>query len=98
MGWEIIQGMPMQRIRVSYPRPLQPKRITVSAGKMVAIKRPSISDTVIPDVYVPELTDGTETWRLIADDDEAFNWQHTLTATAFDGTEDIDYYTPQEIE
>jgi len=43
-------------------------------------------------------TDGTETWRLIADDDEAFNWQHTLTATGFDGTEGIDYYTPQEIE
>lgn len=43
-------------------------------------------------------TDGTETWRLIADDDEAFNWQHTLTATGFAGTEDVDYYTPQEIE
>jgi len=46
----------------------------------------------------PELTDGTETWRLIADDDEAFNWQHTLTPTGFNGTEDVDYYTPQEIE
>ena len=44
------------------------------------------------------LTDGTETWRLIADDDEAFNWQHTLTPTGFAGTEDVDFYTPQEIE
>jgi hypothetical protein len=43
-------------------------------------------------------TDGTETWRLVADDGEAFNWQHTLTPTGFDGTEDVDYYTPQEIE
>jgi hypothetical protein len=43
-------------------------------------------------------TDGDCTWRLIADDDEAFNWQHTLTELGFDGTEDVDYYTPQEIE
>jgi len=43
-------------------------------------------------------TDGTEIWRWIADDDEAHNWQHTLTPTGFDGTEGIDYYTPQEIE
>ena len=43
-------------------------------------------------------TDGTETWRLIANDDSAFNWQHTLTELGFAGTEDIDYYTPQEIE
>jgi len=43
-------------------------------------------------------TDGTETWRLIADDGEAFNWQYTLTELGFDGVEDTDYYTPQEIE
>jgi hypothetical protein len=43
-------------------------------------------------------TDGDCTWRHIADDDEAFNWQHTLTELGFDGTEDVDYYTPQEIE
>lgn len=45
-----------------------------------------------------DFTDGDCTWRLIADDDEAFNWQHTLTELGFDGTEDVDYYTPQEIE
>lgn len=43
------------------------------------------------------LTDGTETWRLIADTDEAFNWQHTLNTTGFSGTEDVDYYTPEDI-
>lgn len=42
-------------------------------------------------------TDGTETWRLIADTDEFWNWQHTLTATGFSGTEDIDFYTPEDI-
>jgi len=43
-------------------------------------------------------TDGDCTWRLIADDDEAFNWQHTLTELGFDGVEDTDFYTPLEIE
>lgn len=43
------------------------------------------------------LTDSTETWRLIADTDEAFNWQHTLTITGFSGTEDVDFYTPEDI-
>jgi hypothetical protein len=42
-------------------------------------------------------TDGTETWRLIADATESFNWQYTLTSTGFNGTENTDYYTPQEI-
>lgn len=42
-------------------------------------------------------TDGTETWRLIADTDEAFNWQHTLTTLGFSGTEYIDFYTPEDI-
>lgn len=44
------------------------------------------------------LTDGTETWRLIADTEDCFNWQHTLTETGFAGTEDIDFYTPYEID
>lgn len=43
------------------------------------------------------LTDGTEIWRLIADTDEFWNWQHTLTTTGFSGTEDIDFYTPEDI-
>lgn len=43
------------------------------------------------------LTDSTEIWRVIADTDEAFNWQHTLTTTGFSGTEDVDFYTPEDI-
>lgn len=41
------------------------------------------------------LTDGTETWRIIADDSRRRAFQHTLTATGFAGTEGVDYYTPE---
>ena len=42
-------------------------------------------------------TDGTDTWRLIADDSAAHNWQYTLTALGFNGVEGTDYFTPQDI-
>lgn len=48
----------------------------------------------LPQVF----SDGTAIWRLIADNDEAFNWQFTLNETGFAGTEDIDFYTTQMID
>ena len=67
--------------------------LTIKIGQGITIGG---SDTSIP--WDGTFTDGDCTWRLIADDDEAFNRQHTLTELGFDGTEDVDYYTPQEIE
>jgi len=43
-------------------------------------------------------TDDTETWRVIANNGAAFNYQYTLTALGFNGVQGTDYYEPEEIE
>ena len=43
-------------------------------------------------------SDGTESWRLVANDEDCFSWQHTLTSTGFAGTEDVDFYVPHSID
>ena len=43
-------------------------------------------------------SDGTESWRLVANDEDCFSWQHTLTSTGFSGTEDVDFYVPHSID
>jgi len=71
----------------------------ISFSKINRITIGSRNATLNPSSQI--LTDGTQEWRIIAEDGE-LKWQYAMTALGFDGTESTDgvtgdYYTPESI-